>query len=389
MSVWTIKARDPLVVRDGRPKAGDGDAGTLPFPIPGTLAGVVRTRAGSDVGGRFAAHGRIAALREISVRGPLLAGAEGTLYVPRPRDALFVKTPRGRVVRALRPLEAEAGRFDDALMTLPVGLEAARAVEGKAPAGMPSWWRWESFARWLDAPLDGDETYVQLLLDDGITALPREHRVHVKIGAGETAEEGMLFETAGLRLLRPAKTDLVRHRLRARPLSLSVAVSLPEGDHGFALREGTAPFAGERRLVRWTEGGPAWPTELPGNLSAALGGGASVVRVRVVLMTPGAFREGWRPGAADGELCGARDGVTVSLVAALVPRPETISGWDFALDAPKATRRVVPAGSVYWLDLEGDAEARLRWAKRVWMQNVSDSAQDRRDGYGLAALGVG
>lgn len=387
MSSWTIDARDPVVVRDGRPKEGDGDASTLPFPNPGTLAGAVRTRAGSDASGRFVAHERLAALRSIGIRGPLLKSEDGALFVPRPRDALFVNTASGRVVRALRPMPHEKGKFDEALKTVPVGLDAARAVDGKASPKLPGWWRWEKFAQWLDAPVDGDDAHVASLLDGGITALPREHRVHVKMGGAETAEEGMLFETIGLRMLEPAKSTSTRQRLRARALSLSLDIELPAGDHGFTLRPGTAPFAGERRLVRWFEGGAAWPDTLPAKLSSVLEEGATT-RVRVLLLTPAIFRAGWRPGEQQGELCAGDDGVRVSLVAALVPRPETISGWDFERQRPKASRRVVPAGSVYWLDLTGSVEARRGWAKKVWMKNVSDTEQDRRDGYGLAALGV-
>jgi CRISPR-associated protein Cmr3 len=86
---------------------------------------------------------------------------------------------------------------------------------------------------------------------------------------------------------------------------------------------------------------------------------------------------------------GTRFGIKPVLVAACVPRPETISGWDFAKRQPKRTRRVVRAGSVYWLDLEGGPDDRVRWAEEVMMSNVSDAPQDRRDGFGLAAVGVG
>jgi CRISPR-associated protein Cmr3 len=71
-----------------------------------------------------------------------------------------------------------------------------------------------------------------------------------------------------------------------------------------------------------------------------------------------------------------------------VPRPETISGWDFETRRPKASRRLVSAGSVYWLELHGEPDARVGWAREVWMQNVSDEDQDKRDGFGLAVVGV-
>ncbi|MGO7309814.1 type III-B CRISPR module-associated Cmr3 family protein, partial [Rhizobium ruizarguesonis] len=67
-----------------------------------------------------------------------------------------------------------------------------------------------------------------------------------------------------------------------------------------------------------------------------------------------------------------------------------VSGWDLKAGRPKPTRRAVPAGSVYFLRLPqewGEAEVR-EWITGIWFQNLSDREQDRKDGYGLAALGV-
>lgn len=390
MSTWLIHARDPMVVRDGRPKPPESEGGTLPFPYPGTLAGVIRTRAWSDATGRFTPRGPLDELRAVELRGPLLRDENGTLYVPRPRDALFVATSEGVEVRALRPLDEPGGVFDTALTTRPVGLEATRAVEGKPPKGLPSWWCWEDFARWLDAPIDGDAMVASGFTAGGLGSLPREHRVHVKIGATSTAEDGMLFETVGLRFLSANEGGSLRERLRARELGLACEVGVPQDVDASGLRNGVGPFAGERRLVRWShEEAPLLPATPPAALLAHLRSGEPTVSVRVVLLTPAIFAAGWKPGEAEGQLLASRDGVKVTLDAAIVPRPETISGWDFAKNGPKATRRVVSSGSVFWLKLEGDGEARAKWAEGVWMQNVSDDAQDRRDGYGLAALGVG
>ncbi len=54
----------------------------------------------------------------------------------------------------------------------------------------------------------------------------------------------------------------------------------------------------------------------------------------------------------------------------------------------KATRRLVPAGSVYYLDLKGSAEDIKAWIKETWMQCVSDREEERHDGFGLAVLGT-
>ncbi|MEW6405859.1 MAG: type III-B CRISPR module-associated Cmr3 family protein, partial [Chloroflexota bacterium] len=53
-----------------------------------------------------------------------------------------------------------------------------------------------------------------------------------------------------------------------------------------------------------------------------------------------------------------------------------------------ATRRMSPAGSVYFLELNGSEANISSFIEAVWMQNISDDEQDCRDGFGLAVLGT-
>jgi CRISPR-associated protein Cmr3 len=101
-------------------------------------------------------------------------------------------------------------------------------------------------------------------------------------------------------------------------------------------------------------------------------------RLRLILVTPGIFEHGYRPSQLEG----------ASLIAAAVGRPETISGWDHARRCPKICRRMAPAGSVYWIELDKGIDPQ-EWINRHWMQSISDSPQDRRDGFGLVMIGVG
>lgn len=373
MSAWVLWPRDPLVVRDGRPNQGRSESATLAFPWPGTAAGVVRTRVGSDADGRFVATDP-AKLQEIGVRGPILTDG-GRVFAPAPRDALALRDQSDRLF-ALRPLDDAGGaRFDDGSLA-PVGFRRGELPEGKAEA-LPAWWAWEAFARWLASP---DALTRKELAAASVRALPRERRVHVKLTAERVAEDAMLFETDGLRFTR-ASDD---HPLdAANELGLFVDVA-----EGAKLRAGLGAFAGERRLVRWEESAVALPA-MPDGVRGHLARDAGSVRVRVLLLTPGCFAAGSQPSFAAGSALGSRDGVTVRPVASIVPRPETVSGWDFARKRPKGTRRLVSAGSVFWVELTGSPERRLAWAEGVWMRNVSEAEQDRRDGYGLAALGVG
>jgi len=377
MSLWTIEPRDPLVIRDGRPNHGRSESKTLPFPYPGTVAGVVRTRLGSDEHGVFQAGHELESLLRVAIRGPLLALPDGGgLYVPAPRDAVVLRADgERRVLRRLVPFDLPEGAIVDGDLEglLPVGFPEA-APPGK-PARSEAWWPWSAFATWLEAPasLDGGDASVHLA--GAVAELPMEARAGVKIGDTWTAEEGLLFQTRGLRFTTSA----------CEPLAVAFDVDA-SATGGRTLREGIGPFAGERRLVWWQPAPQlAWPA-LPAGVRAALD---TQTRVRVVLLTPALFAAGNQPGGGAGQLLGERAGIKPRLVAMCVPRAETISGWDFAKRQPKKTRRLVSAGSVFWLDLGGQADARTRWAEEVMMSNVSDAEQDRNDGFGLAAVGVG
>ena len=102
-----------------------------------------------------------------------------------------------------------------------------------------------------------------------------------------------------------------------------------------------------------------------------------------MLLTPALFGQGYLPAWIL-----TRAGVQAEVSAAAVPRYQTVSGWDYKAGKPKANRRLAPAGSVYYLKLQGDDDAIHAFADTVWMQTVSDDEQARRDGFGLAVLGT-
>jgi CRISPR-associated protein Cmr3 len=196
-----------------------------------------------------------------------------------------------------------------------------------------------------------------------------EIRTHVSIASDRlTAADGALFSTEGRRYEAGRGSE-------ARSLALAIA---PDDDAG--LQEGWGTLGGERRLARW---GLA-KQNLPGLPSDLLDSMVHQKACRVVLLTPAEFREGFRPGW----LLAERDGLKPALVAAAVRRPEVVSGWNMATGKPKPTRRLAPAGSVYFVSLEGDDAAVRAWLERLWWRAVSDDEQARLDGFGVVALGA-
>lgn len=355
-----IEPRDPLIVRDGRPftNSPGARAKSLPFPLPQTLAGAYRTRRGLAEGLAFPQD----APKALSwgIRGPLLAEAEGEgwrLLLPRPLDAVRI----GEAVYPLVPLRLPEGAGTNLPAgLLPVGLDP-EAPRGK-PEPMPPFWYWESFQAWLleDTP--------EGFRPEGHGGPTPEVRTHVSLDPSTgTGLEGALFQTQGLEFGR-------REEKKGEVRRLALVVWPEDGLEV----EGVHPLGGERRLAYWRQGGPAIPPVPREILEGLLRHRAA----RVVLLTPAFFAGAFLP--RGGSLVGAQ------VEAAVVGRAVVVSGWDLGEGKPKPTRRAVPAGSVYFLRLPEEwDEAQVRaWLDAVWFRNLSDGEQDRRDGFGLAAVGV-
>jgi CRISPR-associated protein Cmr3 len=395
MSVWLIEPLDPLIARDGRPSAV-GHFRTTSFPYPSMIAGAARTRMGSE-NGAFVLRGK-EALDELKqkaiVHGPLLAelapdGDEVLQWLaPAPRDLTILQDgdapPK---LKRLLPSAPDPGEDMDSLAgagLFPVSFRGAETY-GKPPQGQPAFWNWKDFERWLAEPADRPVVNLESL---GIEALPVETRAHLAIQPGERVGiDGMLFQTSGLRFLQKSASKLEPRRFA---LSLSCEEATVAG-RPLALKRQIAPLGGERRLARWSPASMEWP-RLPEAVRDRI---VRTGRARLILLTPAMFEKGALPGWNGGAwpLGGA---VQATVRAACVGRPSVVSGWDLAADngpgnpkgRPKRTRRLAPMGSVYFLELQGNPEDLRRWCEETWLACVSDDAQDRRDGFGLAALGI-
>jgi len=383
MTIWLIEPRDPVIFRDGRPfNASPGArAKTLSFPLPATTAGATRTRAGRDANGHFDSS-RIKELCGKQLRGPLLVelGEDGGVkdwLFPAPADALILKhEPYKKEAGRLIPLtvvQAPTGtatNLGDSLALVGV----AASADGKPHSKAPAFWRQAQFEAWLLGPKAEDVAFANL----GISGPVRESRMHVSIASDkQTAEDGALFQTAGLEFTTlPASPE-------DEPLPLAEAGRLALAlQTNAGVKAGLDFLGGERRIVHWQETDAAFPA-CPKCVSDAI---KAQKHCRLILLTPGLFVKGYLP-ALDPQIVG---GLKATVVAAAVNRYQTVSGWDYEKDKPKPTRRLAPAGSVYFLKLDGnpDDTAIDSFIDAVWMHNISDDPQDRLDGFGLAALGV-
>lgn len=377
MKTYLIEPRDPVMFRDARPfGAGSDKTYSLEFAWPSTIAGFVRSRAGRDASGRFDMSPDEA--RALRVRGPWLVevDAAGPVhpYVPAPRDVVWFQEDAAHAAwtrRRLVPGAWGSGELSDLQGHGLAPIHFADEPTGNPgkPAAGPTFWRWDAMRAWLGAPTPVETFSPAERQALGVAGLPHERRTHVKIDERTgTADDGMLFSTDALRFAWKDGAGLRRFAL---------ACEADVGHRAGRMLEGTSTLGGERRTVYVRESGsalippPTWS--------------ASDVRhqgCRVVLATPAILEGGSIPG-----LGGADGGPKV--YAACVGRPLSVSGWDVSANSPKPSRRVVPAGSVFWLRWpEGTPDASVaEWMNAQWMRSIGGTEQDQRDGFGLMMTG--
>lgn len=398
MSTWLIEPRDPLIVRDGKPIGGDARIETMPFPFPSTTAGAVRTRMASPQGEFSLSKEQAPKLLEIPVAGPVLAevniGSGNTegFFFPAPRDALVFGDKDDKekathlIVRRLQPeTSGEVPRMDSLGQRGLWPIAAANGERTEKPySDAPAYWRDEHLLAWLKK--NDKEDITQPLGALGIAQLPTEVRTHVSIAPGERVGlDGQLFQTKGLRFVQNEHPKDERMKWgQARQLALSIRAeeTLVDGKR-MELRSELAPIGGERRLARWQKASKEWP-ECPEEIVKAI---QKSKAARIVLVTPAVFKHGALPDW-NGKTWPLGGPVIATVKGACVGRPEVVSGWDFAQNKAKISRRLAPAGSVYFVQLAGSADDIAKWVRDTWLATVSDDGQDRRDGFGLALVGV-
>jgi CRISPR-associated protein Cmr3 len=431
----TITPHDPIIARDGRPFGiGQGiRMKSLNWPYPSVLAGSLRTLLGKLSGDNFEQEGTAEALKKITVAGPFPLLNE-QIFLPAPKDILIREDGTKREAFSIRPMKPEPGcDCDLPECGLLPSMLPKRIDEEFKPANIPSFWSCDMIAKWLcnatgdgfNAPPDLEaekkrsspcqkpkRTKKDLQKINFLSSPKEDSRFHAKIDYSlGSSEDGMLFETIGLDLSQKGRIDgmklaaMVETELTTQT-SNEVKELIKKYGRKVSEIDSFGFLGGERRLSHWKASDMAhngW--EIHPELEKALSN--ETKRIRLVLATPAIFDNGWFPGwlkPCDGHLEGKPPGIPdelnlrLILVSACTERWKPISGWSLEnwgakngrngpKPGPKPIRRLVPSGSVYFFEIEGDGDA-ATLAKSLWLKSVCDHDQDRRDGFGLAIWGI-
>lgn len=384
----TITPHDPMIARDARAFGEGSGARTMDWFNPSVGAGSLRSLLGK-LGGGFSPD-MVRNLKASSIRGPFpLLGRD--IFFRSPLD--FVARKDDLQIFPLRPSFLSDGEGTDIpdgiLPCFPEGQE-----EDFKPFRSPLFWSSERISEWLSSPspskpfIDNWKTQGEIPAEKGfLHSLPRDVRTHVNIDPAKgSAKEGMLFSTTGL-------TFLCKTGKGIKPLELAMEVRCVDEclDRIAGSLSSSHPMGSERRIGYWrsdTGCNPLW--DCPQVIANALSGSG---RIRMMLATPAPFTQGWLPGwlkKREGGIIGTPPGsnVELRLVSAVIGRWQPISGWSIENgkpQGPKALRRMVPAGSVYFFEVQGKITAGLA---DLWLNSVCDDEQDRRDGFGLSLWGT-
>ena len=107
-------------------------------------------------------------------------------------------------------------------------------------------------------------------------------------------------------------------------------------------------------------------------------------RFKLYLSTPAIFKNGWLPAWINEQtLIGEYKGLELKLLTASIGKPISIGGFDMRKRMPKAMRKAVPAGSVYYFEIiEGD----IQQAIEIFNQSAISEFY-REQGFGIAYVG--
>ena len=386
-SAILVQPLSPIIVRDGRSFGTGERMHSLDWIYPSVFVGALRTLVGKQKGWDFDTKEQIDLLKQIAVTGPFPCVGK-TPYFPKPLDCVVGEEKGQHTAYFCRPQKLGDGEGTDA----PNGLWPVmpNVEEDFKPETTAGFWSMDSMIGWLfntkDQLPQSDFKAISPKPDqnDAIALPQKDNRVHVAIDSKTgLARDTMFFSTSGI--------DLTLDKSAIDAVNFYAQVKF--NDTESSQLDTLHPLGGERRLARWvvSHESKLWESmkkrlaECPFHEN----------HVRMILATPAIFKDGWKPGwlkpSSDGHLEGSPPGcddLTLQLVGTSIGRWMPISGWCYEKGEPKAVRRMVPAGSVYFFTLQDEGGKTDHLRDQYWLQSVCDCEQDRRDGFGAALWGI-
>lgn len=389
-NAYLIESLAPLVFRSGKPFGSIASAQDATFPLPSATAGLIRAMTIEQNDGVYAdfkqnlKNADYQKILSIRSKGPFLVRFDPanindyTILAAKPANALYFENKLDKNTYLVR-LAPQAFDADQCGSDLPNGLlpvQMQKNLKGKPQSGV-SYWTLDHFLAWQQ----GTELSFEQVEKEGLKSLPIDIRTHVKIDEKTlSSEDGKLFQTASLDLNHTICTDQEQKN----------GSKWQTDRYGFViftqemLTKDIATLGGERRLSYFKPVKNADLLQLPTDLLEKIN---QVNGFSLSLLTPAIFSQGYLPTWINKDTLQGKlpdSDVMVKLVAVAIDRWIPVSGWDSIVWKPKATRKAVGAGSVYWFELLSPMNQQT--LERLWGQSLADHTQDQADGFGVAIV---
>lgn len=380
---YLIRPLSPLVFGNGKPFDAQSEASDIVFPLPSGAAGLLRSeylKQNEMLLSQAEKHFRLSEedyslLQTMKQAGPFLAeileNGQYNLLVAKPADALYLLDKKDQKIKLIRLQPQEIS--NDVGCDLPNGLLPVMMdshIKGKPQAGAIFWHIEDSIA-WQN----GEALTYEQVNQKGVKSLPIDIRTHVAIDDKTlSSEEGRLFQSIAYDLGATRKENYKGWEERSYGFLIL-------GDQD--LRNGLVKFGGEGRLSEMNKVDDHSSLVLS---DAVIDDIENSQSIKLTLLTPAIFGNGYLPAwlnatTLEGML--PYTNIQVRLKACSMDRWIPVSGWDMQKHSPKAMRKAVSAGAVYWFEiLNGD----IKELKQLMMQSVSDEQQDQNDGFGIVSI---
>lgn len=384
---YLIRPLSPLVFRSAKPFGSLSDASDIIFPLPSSGAGLLRTQTllqnhyelvPNSGGSLTVTEEDQKKLLEIGHKGPFLVvlgeGSNYTIYVHKPANALYLKNRESGKTELIRLTPQSTLNEEMIGSDLPSGLVPVmmeKNIKGKPQPG-PMLWPLQQLLEWQN----GKGITFEELSEKGIQSLPVDVRTHVAIdNRTHSGIEGQLFQSASYDL-NATRKDIKEGGWHDRSYGFLL---LSDAD----LHNNHVRFGGESRLSEMQSVARSQDLVMPQSLVTEI---EEAKGLQLTLLTPAIFSNGYLPVWLEEEtLTGVlpHTSIKVRLKACAMDRWLPVSGWDLHQKKPKAMRKAVASGAVYWFEvLDGDVSS----IANLYFSSVSDQQQDQKDGFGIVAV---
>ena len=368
-----IKPEDTLFFRDGRPfeRGIESFARSVFPPYPSVFYGAIRTASILANATLFSytnneslknAVGDESKLGALEIGGPFIRHEDGQVFVPLPFDVLM--QDNGDLFK-VSPKDC------DFCSNLPFSIRFATPSEGKEG-------KYEEYFVNLADLIEYylfrfDNRVIKTSLKEVGKIFGFEYKVGIKTNrVSGTAQEHYLYSAAHIRM-RDGYGFLV----------------YVENDGGFLPDEGDLRLGGDARTAHFQK----LEGELLLSLREKIKSSVTGKYLKFVLLTPAVFEKGWYPdflNAENGSLKGHFNGLTLQLASAVLGKPVYCGGFDIKRKHPKAMKRAVPAGSVYFFEVtESNGNSLNDFAARNSFTSVETNDYYKKQGFGIALIGGG